>query len=172
MNIYEVIDTRLSVRKYKPDEVPDEVLNRGMNALRKAPSAGNNQPWRLIVVEDQSMRKKLSEATVGQEFIGNAPVIIVACGWKDKAYSKMGGYWNSLPVDVTIALDHLTLAAAAEGLGTCWIGDFKENEVKKLLGIPGDVMIISLMSLGFPLVPSKPRPRKDLSEIVCREQWI
>ena len=130
MNIYEVIDTRLSVRKYKPDEVPDEMLNRVMNAMRKAPSAGNNQPWRFIVVEDQSMRKKLSEATVRQEFIGNAPVIIVACGWKDKAFSKMGGYWNSLPVDVTIALDHLTLAAAAEGLGTCGRGDFKEDAVK------------------------------------------
>lgn len=171
MDVYEAIRRRQSIRRYKPDPVPDDVLNRMLDAMRLAPSAGNQQPWRFIVVKDPAIRQQLAEATVRQQFIAHAPIIIVACGWKDKAFSKMGGYWNSLPVDVSIALDHLTLVAAAEGLGTCWIGDFLEDETRRVLGIPDDVTVIALMPMGYPDESRAPRTRKELSEIVCYERW-
>ena len=171
MDVYEAIRTRQSIRRYKPDPVPDDALNRVLDAMRLAPSAANRQPWRFIVVKDAATREHLANATTGQEFIGHAPIIIVACGWEDRAYSKMGGYWNALPVDVSIAFDHLTLAAAAEGLGTCWIGSFVEEGVRRVLGIPEEVTVIALTPMGYPDESRPPKDRKELSEIVCYERW-
>ena len=171
MDVYEAIRTRQSIRRYRPDPVPDDVLNRVLNAARLAPSAGNLQPWRFIVVRDAATRERLAKATSGQEWIGHAPLIVAACGWKARAYSKMGGYWSSVAVDVTIAFDHLTLAAAAEGLGTCWIGSFVEEEVRRVLGIPEDVTVIALTPLGYHDASPTPKTRKELSEIVCHERW-
>ena len=171
MDVYEAIRTRQSIRSYKPDPVPDDVLNRVLDAMRLAPSAGNLQPWRFVVVRDAATRERVAEASSGQQWIAHAPAIVAACGWRDRAYSKMGGYWNSVAVDVTIALDHLTLAAAAEGLGTCWVGSFVEEEVRGVLGIPEDVTVIALTPLGYHGVPPTPKTRKDLSEIVCYERW-
>ena len=171
MDVYEAIRTRQSIRRYKPDPVPDDALNRVLDAMRLAPSAGNKQPWRFIVVKDAATREQLANSTTGQEFIGHAPIIIVACGWEDRAYSKMGGYWNALRVDVSIAFDHLTLAAAAEGLGTCWIGSFVEEAVRRVLGIPEEVTVIALTPVGYPDESPARRTRKELSEIVCYERW-
>jgi len=125
MDVYEAIRTRQSIRRYRPDPVPDEVLNRVLDAMRLAPSAGNLQPWRFVVVRDAATRERLAKATSGQEWIAHAPLIVVACGWKARAYSKMGGYWSSVAVDVTIAFDHLTLAAAAEWPG--WRGPNRDG---------------------------------------------
>jgi nitroreductase len=171
MDVYEAIRTRQSIRRYRPDPVPDDVLDRVLNAMRLAPSAGNLQPWRFVVVRDAAMRERLAKASSGQEWIAHAPAIIAACGWKERAYSAMGGYWSSLAVDVTIAFDHLTLAAAAEGLGTCWIGSFVEEEVRRVLGIPEDVTVIALTPLGYHDVSPTSKTRKELSEIVCYERW-
>ena len=171
MDIYEAIRTRQSIRSYRPDPVADDVLNRVLDAMRLAPAAGNKQPWRFVVVQDAATRQQLGEACSGQTWIAQAPIVIAACGWKDRAYSGMGGYWNALPVDVAIAFDHLTLAAAAEGLGTCWIGSFTEDEVRRLLGIPEDVTVIALTPLGYHDVSPAPKTRKELSEIVCYERW-
>ncbi len=171
MDVYEAIRTRQSVRQYKPDQVPDDVLDRVMDAARLAPSAGNKQPWRFIIVTDDAMREQVAEACNGQNYMAQAPIIIAACGSEEDAYSAMGGYWNALPVDVAIAFDHLTLAAAAEGLGTCWIGSFTEDEVRRLLGIPDDVTVIALTPLGYHEVPPAEKTRKDPAEIVYRERW-
>ncbi len=171
MDVYEAIQTRQSIRRYRPEPVPDDVLNRVLDATRLAPSAGNLQPWRFIVVKDAAVREQLAKATDRQGFIAHAPIIIVACGWKERAYSKMGGYWNSLAVDLAIAFDHLTLAAAAEGLGTCWIGSFLEEEVRRVLGIPEEVTVIALTPMGYHDVSPTEKTRKDLTEIVCYERW-
>jgi nitroreductase len=171
MDVYEAIRTRQSVRRYRPDPVPDDVLNRVLDAMRLAPSAGNLQPWRFIVVKDAAVREQVAQASNGQDWMAQAPIIIAACGWEDRAYSAMGGYWNALPVDVSIAFDHLTLAAAAEGLGTCWIGSFTEDEVRRLLGIPEDVTVIALTPLGYHDVEPAAKTRKELAEIVCYERW-
>jgi len=171
MDIYEAIRERTSVRSYTSKPVEEEKLKKILDAARLAPSGKNGQPWIFIVVTDEEMRKKLVPACKGQEFIAQAPVVIVACGREELAYKKMGGYWNSLPVDIGIALEHLMLAAAAEGLGTCWIGAFYEEEVRKLLSIPEDVKILALTPVGYPAGEKQTRPRKSLEEIVMYERW-
>ncbi len=171
MDVYQAIKQRRSVRRYRPDPVPEEKLKRVLDAMRLAPSGKNAQPWRFIVVRDARVREKLVEACNGQQFVGEAPVVIVGCGWEQKAYPRMGGYWNSLPVDVAIALDHLSLAAVSQGLGTCWIGSFKEDAVKEILGIPEEVKVIALMPLGYPVGEPGTKPRKRLEEVVAFDSW-
>ena len=126
MDIYEAIKERTSIRAYKNEEVDEKKIERILEAARMAPSGKNGQPWTFIVVRNEETRKRLVPACKNQAFVGEAPVVIVACGHEERAYQKMGGYWNSTPVDIGIALEHLMLAAAAEGLGTCWIGAFIE----------------------------------------------
>ena len=171
MDVYEAIRTRTSVRAYKPDPVPQEVIERLLEAMRLAPSGKNSQPWRFIVVTDPNTRTRLVDACRGQKFVGEAPVVVVGCGWESKAYPSMGGYWNGLPVDVAIAIEHLMLAAVSEGLGTCWIGAFDEHAVKETLGIPDDVKVIALTPVGYPAGDRKHRPRKSIDEIVVRDRW-
>lgn len=127
MDFYEVIRTRRSIRAYRPDPIPEEVLNRVLEAARIAPSGSNRQPWKFIVVKDEDLRTKVASACGGQSFIASAPAVIVACGY-DINWNR-GGYMGamSMLVDVSIAFTHLILAARAEGLGTCWTGSF-DNE--------------------------------------------
>jgi len=171
MDFYDVVQKRLSVRSYKPDPVPDDVLNRVLEAGRLAPSAKNLQPWKFIIVKDPEVRKALVPACRGQAFIAEAPVVICACAVVEQAWKGMGGYWSAEAVDVTIAIEHMMLAAAAEGLGTCWIGAYTEADVKRVLSIPENVKPIALTPLGYPTRESKPRPRKPLSETVCYDRY-
>ncbi|RKZ06406.1 nitroreductase [bacterium] len=171
MDIYEAIKERTSVRSYLSKEVEDDKLARILEAARLAPSGRNGQPWIFIVVKDEETRRALVPACKDQEFIAEAPIVIVACGREELAYKRMGGYWNSLPVDIGIAVEHLMLAAVAEGLGTCWIGAFYEEDVRRILGIPEDVKILALTPLGYPAGERERRPRKSIDEIVMYEKW-
>jgi nitroreductase len=125
-------------------------MERMQQALRYAPSACNFQPWRFILVTDPELRRNVANAAVGQLWMADAPVIVVGCAFPDEAFKGMGGSGNSAEIDVTIALDHLTLAAVADGLGTCWIGAFDEKKVKRLLEIPRDVKVVAMTPLGYP----------------------
>ena len=171
MDVYEAMRTRTSVRSYRSDPVADDALRRVLEAARLAPSGKNGQPWTFIVIKDREIRERLVPACKGQKFIGEAPVVIAACGREDQAYQKMGGYWNSLPVDIGISFAHLMLAAAAEGLGTCWIGAFVEEEVRSILGVPPEIKIVALTPLGYPAGDRVERPRKPLDEIIMHERW-
>ncbi len=171
MEFYEVIRRRLSVRAYKPDPVPEEVLKRILEAARLAPSAKNYQPWKFIVVTDGKIRQELVPACRGQAFIAQAPVVICACAIEAEAWKGMGGYWSAAEVDVAIALEHIILAAVAEGLGTCWIGAFIEAEVKRVLQIPEGVKPVALTPVGYQAQEPKPRPRKPLEEIVSYNRF-
>ena len=171
MDFYDAVSKRLSVRSYKADPVPEDVLNRILEAGRLAPSAKNYQPWKFIVVKDPAIRQELVAACRGQGSVGQAPVVICGCCVIDQVWKNMGGYWSAEAVDITIALEHMMLAAAAEGLGTCWIGAFLEAEVKKVLAIPDGVKPIALTPLGYPAREHKPQPRKPLSEITCVDRW-
>jgi len=174
MDFYEVIETRRSVRAYKPDPVPDEVLKKVLNAARIAPSGSNRQPWKFIIIKESERKKKMIDLCEGQKFVAEAPVLIVACG-RNIHYNRggwMGDY--SMIVDVAIAMDHLTLAARAEGLGTCWIGSFDNEGIKKFLNIPEDVNVVALTPLGYPANPDVFQPvrdRKKLEEIISYETW-
>jgi nitroreductase len=161
MDVLEAIKTRRSVRSYSSRPIPDDVMERMKQALRYAPSASNFQPWKFILVTDAELRRKVAKAAHDQLFMADAPVTVVGCGLPDRAYKGMGGYGNSADVDVAIALDHLTLAAVAEGLGTCWIGAFDEQKVKHLLNVPAKVKVVAMTPLGYPASPDLNFPVDD-----------
>ena len=171
MDFYDAVRKRLSIRSYRPDPIPGDVLARILEAGRFAPSAKNLQPWKFIVVRDASVREQLVPACRGQKFIAEAPLVICGCALQDEAWGGMGGYWSAEAVDVTIALEHIILAAATEGLGTCWIGAFIEEEVRKVLAIPERVKPVALTPLGYPAREAKPRGRKSLEDIVCYDRF-
>ncbi len=171
LDIYDAIRNRVSTRAYLPDPVEADKLERILDAARLAPSGKNGQPWTFIVITDADTRERLVPACKNQKFIAEAPVVVAVCGHEELAYQKMGGYWNSLPVDIGIALEHLMLAAEAEGLGTCWIGAFLEDEVREILEVPAGVKIVALTPVGYPAVDKVFRKRKPLEEIVMREKW-
>lgn len=173
MEFYEVIKTRRSIRCYNPKMPSQEALDRIMEAVRISPSGSNRQPWRFIVVTDPENRKKLVAACGNQDFVGEAPVVVVACGY-DVKFNR-GGYMGekSFLVDVSIAFTHLVLAARAEGLGTCWIGSFKNDEIKKLLEIPDDYDVVAVTPLGYPIGEEfrETDSRKPMSEITSMDRF-
>ena len=176
MEVFEAIKTRRSVRAYSTKSIEPISHERLLAALRYAPSACNFQPWRFILVEDQQLREKLAEASNRQMWMAQAPLIIVACGFAEMAYKSMGGYGNSVEVDIAIALDHLTLIAVAEGLGTCWIGAFDEQNVKDLLNVPKKVKVIALIPVGYPESANLNHPvneikRKSPEEVFCTDYY-
>jgi nitroreductase len=166
MNIYEAINKRQSIRKYKPDAINEDTLNRLLETMQKAPSGKNGQPWRFIVVTDATLRKDLILPCRNQSFIADAPVIIIGCAVEEESYQKQGAYMKSWPLDLAVAFTHLMLAAAVEGLGTCWIGAFNETEVKQALKIPDKFRVVGLTPLGYPAETPAVKSRKPLTDIV------
>jgi nitroreductase len=168
--LLEEIIKRKSVRAYMNKEVEKELLFEVLEAGRLAPSALNIQPWKFIVITDRNLREKLAVACDNQKFVGEAPVVITAC-IVSKGYN-MGGWYDSAILDIGIALDHMTLEAVHLGLGTCWIGDFNEESIKKLLDIPHNVRLAALLILGYPKDSSIiKKSRKPLDEIVSYEKY-
>jgi nitroreductase len=170
MDVYEAIYHRKSVRAFAGKEVPDEIIKRLLEVARHAPSASNRQEWRFIVVRDPDMRKQLSTAARNQTFISEAPVVLVCCAETDSHVMACGQL--CYPIDVAIAIDHITLCAAADGLGTCWIGAFDEQEVKQPLGIPSAIRVVALLPIGYPKDPSPVKKnRLPMEKIVTHERW-
>ena len=173
MDIYEAIQKRRSVRKFTAQKVPEEIMERVLNAGRLAPSAVNLQPWRFLVIRDSERQQALVECTRGgkHDHLGMGDVVIVACGNERDCYQRQGNYMKTFAIDVTIALDHMMLAAAAEGLATSWIGAFEEKKVKEILRIPDPWRVVAMTPLGYPEEIPKFTGRKSLNEIVCYEKW-
>ena len=168
MDLMQAIRARRSIRNFLDKYVEEELLLAVLEAGRLAPSARNMQDWRFIVVRDAATRSLLAKAARDQQFVGQAPVVIAACGTSDLV---MTCGQPAYAIDVAIALDHMTLAAASLGLGTCWIGAFYEDKVKEILGVPPEIRVVALLPLGYPAEEPGPRGRKSLDEIVAREHW-
>jgi nitroreductase len=170
MELYDVIRARKSVRSFLDTPVDDALLDRIFGAVRLAPSARNVQEWRFVAVRDPVMRRRLANDAARQPFVGTAPLIIACCAETDGRIMRCGQ--AAYPIDVAIAMDHLALAAAAEGLGTCWIGSFDESMVLELLHIPRDVRVVELMPLGWPADPLPvEKSRLPLEMILKKERW-
>jgi len=169
MDVYTAIKTRRSVRSYKSDPVPEESLKRILEAARLAPSAANRQQWKFVVVRDPEKRKQLSQAAHHQSFVGEAPVVIAAVALAPER--MMSCEVPAYAVDLAIAVDHITLAAVEEGLGTCWIGAFSQEEVKRILNIPPRYKVVTILPLGFPDDRPGAKLRKGLEEIACYETF-
>ena len=170
MDVYDAIRTRKSVRAYLDKPVEPEKLERVLEAARLAPSANNIQEWRFVVVTDAEKRRRLAEAASGQRFVAEAPVVIAACAQADGKIMRCGQ--ACYPIDVAIAIDHLTLAAVAEGLGTCWIGSFDPETVRQILGIPKEIVVVELLPLGYPEDPRVVnKSRLPMETIVHYDSW-
>jgi nitroreductase len=170
MNVMDAIKTRKSVRSFLDKPVEHEKLSAVLEAARLAPSASNRQEWRFVIVREPEIRKQLAAVAGGQAFVGEAPVLIVACAETDGHVMRCGQL--SYPIDVAIALDHMSLAAVELGLGTCWIGLFDEKKVKELLHIPDAIRVVELMPLGYPADPSAiAKKRLPLDQIAKCERW-
>ena len=170
MNFLDLVKTRRSVRTYLEKPVPEDVLLRILESARLAPSANNRQPWRFVVVKDPELRNALGIAANNQRFVGQAPVIIAAIALMPEGLMSCGV--PRYAVDLSIAVTHMTLAAADEGLGTCWIGAFSQEKVKELLQVPHEYKIVALLPLGYPAdnrVGEK--YRKPLDEIISYDRF-
>ncbi len=164
MDTLQTILSRRSVRKYKPEPVPAEDLERILEAGRQAPSAGNRQPWHFIVVTDRDQRRAVAEACNGQMWMADAGAIICACG-----VPALSERWYR--VDPAIAVQNMVLAAWALGYGTCWIGAFSEEAVRRVLGIPPDLSVLALTPVGVPDESPDARPRQDTADVFSRERY-
>lgn len=169
MDVMTAIKTRRSIRAYKDKPVEEEKLKAVLEAGRSAPSASNRQEWKYVVVKDKTLREKLVDVANGQKFVGQAPVVIVACAVESG--HVMPCEEPSYSIDIAISVDHMTLEAVEQGLGTCWIGAFKQDAVKDLLGIPEKIRVVALLPLGYPDVSPDARPRKSMEEIVSYDKW-
>ena len=170
MTITELIKYRKSVRTWAVKPVMAETVEKIVDAARFAPSARNCQDWRILAVDDPDLRRQLTDIAGGQRFVGEAPVVLAVCG--DSSTGEMSCRMPRSIVDATILIDHITLVAAAEGLGTCWIGSFDQDACRELLRLPDGWNVVELLPLGYPADP-KPvgKIRKSVSEILDWNCW-
>ncbi|MDP6359906.1 MAG: nitroreductase family protein [Planctomycetota bacterium] len=167
MNVYEAMNSRYSVRSYQDREVEDDKLNRILEAARIAPTARNRQEWKTVVIKDAESRKTIAR-TSEQEFLAGAPVILAVVGLTPG--QEMSCLIPIDPVDCSIVLTHIALAAVAEDLGTCWIGHFDQERTCELLGVK-NAEIVGLMPLGYPAGGPHPKERKSLDALVRYEKF-
>jgi nitroreductase len=169
MDVFTAISQRKSIRAYNDRKIDEDTLRRVLEAGRIAPSAGNRQDWKFIVVTDGETRKKLAMAARGQMFLIQAPVVIAGCAIAPE-YVMMCGQSAGI-IDVSIAFSFMMLQATELGLGTCWLGAFDEGEVKKILGVPDHARVVAMTPLGYPGEMPAGRGRKSLEEIVCLDRY-
>ena len=163
--VIEAIKKRRSVRDYREMEIPENILREIMEAGRLAPSARNQQAWKFVIVQDENIKEKIMEACRNRSFVRQAPVVIAGCATNTSHI--MPNHVPSYPVDLAIALDHISLQAAELGLGSCWIGGFEQEKVKEILHIPENVTVVCLMTLGYPIEEGFRGGRKPLDDIIC-----
>lgn len=168
MEFFEVVKKRYSCRYYQAKPVEKEKLENILEAARLAPSAHNAQNWKFVVVKDEKRRKLLAQAA-GQLFIAQAPVIVAAVSL-DPDHVMSSGV-PAYAVDLGIAVEHMALAATAQGLATCWIGAFDQEEVKRILEVPQEFKVVALLPVGYPDDAPGAKIRKELAEIVCEEKF-
>jgi nitroreductase len=178
-NMLETITSRQSDRRYSDKPVEKEKLGRVLEAGRMSPSACNAQPWKFIVVTDPGLLKNVAQAASAKllnmnRFVDQAPVILVIVREKPNVVSKVGGTIKNKDyslIDIGIASENICLQAKAEGLGSCMIGWFDENGVRKILGIPRDKRVELIITLGYSLSEYRTKNRKPLEEVISYEKY-
>ncbi len=170
MEFTELIQTRYSVRAYKPTPVPEETLQRVLQAAALAPTAANRQPFQIIVIHTAGREEELKRI-YKQDWFVQPPLVISVCGIPAQGWTRKYDGKNYTDMDAAIVMDHLILAAANEGLGTCWIGAFDPAAAREVLGLPEGVEPIAFTPLGYPADQPGPKKRKTLAELVRQEHW-
>lgn len=175
------IESRRSIRKYADKPVEDEKLMALLESARLAPSGSNTQPWHFIVVKSEETRRKLAQVSHKQEWMLSAPVFVVCIADIGSRLGEGSGSYidekNPEPElkkvirDTSIAIEHIVLEAENQGLGTCWVAWFVQEELRPVLNIPDDKYVVSILTLGYAAEMPKPRPRKELQDMIHYEKW-
>jgi nitroreductase len=169
MELHEVMAKRYSVRAYRPDAVDEATLDRVLQAACLAPTACNLQPFRVLALRTAGRQAELGRIYPKPWFI-QAPLVVGMVALPGEAWRRRDGR-NYADVDATIAMDHLILAATAEGLGTCWVAAFDPIAAREVLGLPDGADPIAFTPLGYPADTLRPRQRRPLAELVYRDRW-
>lgn len=167
MSILKIIKERRSIRELQKKEIPKEIIDKLIEAIIWAPSAGNLQSRKFYFVFNQKIKEKLVKATSGQSFIAQAPLVVVGCTDEkiSNYYGERGGNLYSI-CDVSTSIENLMLLAQEEGLGTCWVGAFDEKEVSKILNLPKNLRPVAIVPVGYPAEKPSPPPRVSKEEAV------
>jgi nitroreductase len=173
LDLFEAIESRRSVRAYRDADVSEDYVKRLIDAARKAPSAGNIQPWEFVVVRNPNIKSVLASAALNQTFIEEAPVVIVVCADMERSWRGYGRRGAELYCiqDTAAAIENLLLAACALGLGACWVGAFHEDGVREALRLPEGVRPVAIIPVGRPAERPSPRYKRPLEEIIHYETY-
>lgn len=169
MNFQELMRHRYSVRAYKSDPIEPAKLNQILTAVQFAPTAANRQPFKLIIVKTEGIQASI-RAIYDRDWFVSAPIIICACGIPEQGWVRADGK-SYLDVDIAIVMDHLSLAAADLGLGTCWVAAFDVIAARDFLKLPTRIEPIILMSLGYPADLPGQKVRKPIEELIYYQDW-
>ena len=173
MDVLEAVKRRRSIRAFKHQDVSEEIVEKLVDAARWAPSAGNIQPWEFIIVRKPEIKGRLAEAALRQSFVEEAPVVIVVCADEDRSsmgYGVRGETFYCIQ-DTAAAIQNIHLAACSLGLGTCWVGAFREEEARKILKIPQGTRPVAIIPVGYPAESPPPRRRRSVSQVVHYETF-
>ncbi|MEW6109208.1 MAG: nitroreductase family protein [Nitrospirota bacterium] len=167
MDVSRAVKERRSIRSFLKKDIPDDIIDNLIEALIRAPSAGNLQSRKFYFVRDKKLKKKIAEAALNQTFISEAPVVIVCC-----ADSRIGRHYGMRGIelysiqDVSASIMAMMLVALETGLGTCWVGAFREEEVSKALDLPANLRPVTIVPLGYPAKIPDPTSRVTKQEAV------
>jgi nitroreductase len=167
MKILELIKKRRSIRRYQPDQIPKELIDKLVEALIWAPSAGNLQSRKFYFVFNKKIKDDLAKAALDQDFIASSPLVVVGCTddkicWR---YGQRGKNLYSI-CDVSASIENMMLVAEENNLGTCWVGAFNETEVAKILNLPKNLRPIVIMPVGYPAERPLAPARLSKSQII------
>jgi nitroreductase len=173
MELSEAIKGRRSIRAFKKQHVPEEIVEKLIDAASWAPSAGNIQPWEFVIVRKPAVKKRLAQAALNQAFVEEAPVVIVVCA--DEEHSSMGYGFRGKTLyciqDTAAATQNLLLTAYSLGLGACWIGAFNEDEAKKAVNAPEEIRPVAIIPVGYANEVPSQRDRRPISQIMHYETF-
>lgn len=166
--VLKTIKYRRSIRSFLNKQIPEEIINKIIESLIWAPSAGNLQARKFFFVSNKDLKRQISRAALNQTFISEAPLVIVGCIDKSKIYPRYGERGIKLYAiqDVACSITNAMLVAYENGLGTVWIGAFREEEVSEILNLPSYLRPVVILPIGYPAyIPSAP-PRVSFQEAV------
>ena len=173
MELKEVLEKRRSIRKFKPTEIPDEKIREILQLAQLAPSAGNVQAYKIKVIKHEQDKQKLREASFSsqgakQDWIASVPAVLIICADMDESEKRFGERGKKLYAiqDATILTSYIQLVITSLGLASGWLGNFKEEDLKSLLNLPGNLRIVAIIPFGYPDGEPAPRTRKKLDEIL------
>lgn len=173
MDVFEVIKGRRSIRSYKKQDIPEDTVRKLVEAAIMAPSAGNVQPYKFVIVNSEKGRQQLSRAAFNQRILLEAPVAIVVCADEKEASKKYGDRGKKLYCiqDTAAAIQNLLLAAYSLGLGTCWIGAFNEDDARKVVNAPKEMRPLAIIAIGYPNEMPHPTSRRSFEEVANQEKF-